>query len=111
MILSTITPVMAFETQNGLSNTIGMLSDKGEKNEKSFNNALSPIKNQNYSSKKFTARPLVILMDFPNYKHTDLENKEDWRINAFTGKKQHLSFIIHYSLEMIFILLVTENSI
>lgn len=87
MILSTITPVMAFETQNGLSNTIGMLSDKGEKNEKSFNNALSPIKNQNYSSKKFTARPLVILMDFPNYKHTDLENKEDWRINAFTGEE------------------------
>jgi len=56
-------------------------------NEKPFDSALGAIDRQNYSSDKFTAKPLIILMDFPNYKHTDLDDKEDWRINAFTGEE------------------------
>lgn len=53
-----------------------------------FDNALPTIQKQAYSSKKFTAKPLVILMDFPDYKHTDLDTKEkDFRINNFTGEE------------------------
>lgn len=58
-----------------------------DENEKQFDNALGAIDRQGYSSEKFTARPLIILMDFPNYKHTELDSKEPWRINSFTGEE------------------------
>jgi|GEM_PF-1212654 len=64
-------------------------SDGGiiDDSEKSFSSALEIIDKQGYSSNKFTAKPLVILMDFPNYKHTELDAKEDWRINEFKGEE------------------------
>ncbi|GAA0788574.1 immune inhibitor A domain-containing protein [Hathewaya limosa] len=49
--------------------------------------ALPTIEKQQYSKKKFTAKPLIILMDFPDYKHEDLDKKETWRINNFKGSE------------------------
>ncbi len=33
-----------------------------------------------------TVKPLVIAMDFTDYNHEDIDDKEDWRINNFEGK-------------------------
>lgn len=57
-----------------------------------FENPLSTIQKKAYSDKKFTSKPLVILMDFPDYKYTDLDKKEDWRINNFTGAETTADF-------------------
>ena len=66
----------------------GIIDDR----EKSFASALETIDKQSYSPNKFTAKPLVILMDFPNYKYTELDSKEPWRINAFTGEETTSEF-------------------
>ncbi|WP_410506338.1 immune inhibitor A domain-containing protein [Haloimpatiens sp. FM7315] len=50
-----------------------------------FKDAVEVIEKKEYMKEKFTAKPLVVLMDFPNYKHTELDTKEDWRINKFKG--------------------------
>ena len=53
-----------------------------------FKNPLNTIEKSEYSTEKFTAKPLVILMDFPDYKYTELDEREkDFRINSFTGKE------------------------
>lgn len=53
-----------------------------------FKKPLPTIQKKNYSSKKFTAKPLIILMDFPDYKHEQLDEKEkDFRINNFKGSE------------------------
>ncbi len=81
--------------QNKLTTTkVKQFKDSGlsNKKEKSFNDALESIDKQGYSSNKFTAKPLVILMDFPNYKHTELDSKEPWRINSFTGEEASPEF-------------------
>ncbi|MEG0307298.1 MAG: immune inhibitor A [Clostridium sp.] len=57
-----------------------------------FNNPLSTIQKRGYSSEKFTAKPLVILIDFPDYKYTELDTREDWRINAFSGAETTAEF-------------------
>ena len=51
-----------------------------------FSNVLAPVEKV-VSNEKFTAKPLVILMDFPDYKYTDLDKKENWRINKFSGEE------------------------
>lgn len=33
----------------------------------------------------FVAKPLVILMDFPDYKYTEIQDKEDWTVNDYNG--------------------------
>ncbi|WP_102400344.1 immune inhibitor A domain-containing protein [Haloimpatiens massiliensis] len=51
-----------------------------------FENSLPTIQRKAYNSKKFTSKPLVILIDFPDYKYTDLDKREkNFRINNFKG--------------------------
>lgn len=58
-----------------------------------FENPLPTIQKKSYSSNKFTAKPLVILIDFPDYKYTDLDTKEkDFRINNFKGSETTKEF-------------------
>ncbi|HAK41603.1 MAG TPA: hypothetical protein DCM59_01265 [Clostridium sp.] len=57
-----------------------------------FKNPLGTIQRKGYSSEKFTSKPLVILIDFPDYKYTELDTREDWRINAFTGAETTAEF-------------------
>ena len=56
-----------------------------------FSNAL-PVVQKTHKTEKFVGKPLIILMDFPDYKHTDLDTKESFRINSFKGSETTPSF-------------------
>ncbi|SHK24561.1 M6 family metalloprotease domain-containing protein, partial [Hathewaya proteolytica DSM 3090] len=57
-----------------------------------FENPLAPV-DRTQSAEKFTAKPLVILIDFPDYRYTELDEREkDFRINSFTGKETTADF-------------------
>ncbi|SHK55189.1 M6 family metalloprotease domain-containing protein, partial [Hathewaya proteolytica DSM 3090] len=57
-----------------------------------FTNALEKASKVEFTGQKFTAKPLVILMDFQDYKHHELDAKESWRINAFKGSETTKEF-------------------
>lgn len=81
--------VLTVSMMFGISNTFIV----NAKTLRVFKNPLPVIEKQAYRNEKFTAKPLVILMDFPDYKYTDLDEKEkDFRINAFTGKESTAEF-------------------
>ncbi|MEG0895019.1 MAG: immune inhibitor A [Oscillospiraceae bacterium] len=52
-----------------------------------FETALPTAQLGEYAKETVTAKPLVILMDFPNYKYTDLDTKENFRVNKFKGEE------------------------
>lgn len=39
-----------------------------------------------YRSEKVEAKPLVVLMEFADYKFSDIESKEEWRVREIPGK-------------------------
>ena len=57
-----------------------------------FKNPLGTIQRKGYSSEKFTSKPLVILINFQDYKYTELDTREDLRINTFTGSETTAEF-------------------
>lgn len=55
-------------------------------NAKSFKDTLGIAQEKEWGGKNVESRPLVILMNFQDYKYTDLETKESWTINERPGK-------------------------
>ncbi|MEG2353427.1 MAG: immune inhibitor A [Clostridium sp.] len=50
-----------------------------------FTDKIEPAKGTAYTGKQFKSKPLVILMNFKDYKYTDLDERESWKINNFSG--------------------------
>lgn len=40
---------------------------------------------ENWEGNTIIAKPLVVLMDYADYSHLDIEKREEWRINSFKG--------------------------
>jgi len=47
--------------------------------------AIASVEEEEFDGEVFISKPLVILMDFKDYNHEQLTEKESWTINGFDG--------------------------
>lgn len=52
-----------------------------------FKNTIPVAERTGFNGKVFTSKPLVVLMDFADYDHKDLDKREEWSINGFKGEE------------------------
>ncbi|MCM1992815.1 immune inhibitor A domain-containing protein [Oceanirhabdus seepicola] len=61
--------------------------DVNENIKKAFIDAPNVVENKDWDGETFKAKPLIVLMNFKDYKYTDLDEKESWTINERKGEE------------------------
>ncbi len=56
-------------------------------------NFISPAIVAAGTKKKVTARPMVVMMEFPDYKFSEIDEKEDWRLREIAGEEFTRDFV------------------
>lgn len=65
---------------------VSPMNIKAQSNE-SFTDALNPVERVEWTGDKVVAKPLVILMDYNDYNHRELLDKESWNVNGYTKEQ------------------------
>lgn len=53
-----------------------------------FKDTIPVAQKKAWTGKKYEAKPLIILMDFKDYKHDEIFEKEDWNINGYKKEQK-----------------------